>query len=295
MAFEPVKETQGTLFVVATPIGNLDDLTLRAVKCLKEVDLIACEDTRRTSRLLNHLGIRKPLVSCFEHNELARIDGLMEKLARGENIALVSDAGTPTISDPGFALVRAAHERGIRVSPVPGASALIAVLSASGLPTDEFLFAGFLPRTSSARRTRLQALQSHTATLVFYESPHRALDSLVDMIGTLGDRRAFLGREVTKLHEELVPGTLASIERSLAARDEVLGEIVLVVAGAPEGAEKTRSMEDALVRFDAEVSMGATPRQAAREAAQATGLAARDVYARAAARKRTQGLTTPGF
>lgn len=285
MAFEPVKETAGTLFVVATPIGNLDDLTFRATKCLKEVALIACEDTRRTSKLLNHLGIKKPLISCFEHNELARIDELLGKLARGDDIALVSDAGTPTISDPGFALVRAAHERGIRVSPVPGPSALMAALSVSGLPTDEFLFAGFLPRTGSARRTRLQALKAHTATLVFYESPHRVVESLADMIAILGGRRAFLGREVTKLHEELESGTLLGIARSLGEREEVLGEIVLVVAGAVEGAAKSGSMEDALARFDAEVSMGATPRQAAKEAAQATGLAPRDVYARAAGRK----------
>lgn len=285
MAFEPVKETGGTLFVVSTPIGNLDDMTFRAVKCLKEVHLIACEDTRRTAKLLNHLGIKKPLISCFEHNELARIDELLGKIAAGESVALVSDAGTPTISDPGFALVRAAHERGIRVSPVPGPSALLAALSASGLPTDEFLFAGFLPRTSSARRTRLQGLKAQAATLVFYESPHRALESLADMIVVLGDRRAFLCREVTKLHEEMKSGALSEILTLLGARAEVLGEIVLVVAGAAEGVSKSGSMEDALARFDAEVQMGATPRQAAKEAALATGLAAREIYASAAARE----------
>jgi len=285
MAFEPVKETGGTLFVVATPIGNLDDLTFRAVKCLKEVKLIACEDTRRTAKLLNHLGIKKPLISCFEHNELARIDELLGKIAAGETVALVSDAGTPTISDPGFALVRAAHERGIRVSPVPGPSALVAALSVSGLPTDQFLFAGFLPRTSGARRARLLTLKSLAATLIFYESPHRVVESLTDIIAILGDRSAFLAREVTKLHEEMKSGALSEILSLLGARDEVLGEIVLVVAGAAEGAEKSGSMEEALLRFDAEVQMGATPRQAAKEAALATGLPARDVYAKAAARK----------
>lgn len=285
MAFEPVKETGGTLHVVATPLGNLDDLTFRAVKCLKEVNLIACEDTRRTAKLLNHLGIKKPLISCFEHNELARIDELLGRIAAGEDVALVSDAGTPTISDPGFALVRAAHERGLKVSPVPGPSALIAALSVSGLPTDEFFFAGFPPRTSAARRARLQGLKALTATLIFYESPHRVIESVGDMISVLGDRAAFLAREITKLHEETKSAPLSEIATLLGARPEVLGEIVLVVAGAAEGEGKSGSMNEALARFDAEVQMGATPRQAAKEAAQATGLAARDIYARAAARK----------
>ncbi len=285
MAAESVKETTGTLFVVATPLGNLDDLTFRAVKCLKEVQLIACEDTRRTAKLLNHLGIKRPLISCFEHNERARIDELLDRIDRGESIALVSDAGTPTISDPGFPLVRAAHARGIRVSPIPGPSALVAALSVSGLPTDEFLFAGFLPRTASARRIRLQTLSEQRATLVFYESPHRVVDSLADMAAVLGDREAFLGRELTKRHEEMKRGSLCELARDLGSRVEVLGEIVLVVMGASKEAGKSGSIEDALVRFDAEVEMGATPRQAAKEAAELTGLSARDIYARAAGRR----------
>ncbi|MBK5257890.1 MAG: 16S rRNA (cytidine(1402)-2'-O)-methyltransferase [Vicinamibacteria bacterium] len=285
MAFEPVKETAGTLFVVSTPIGNLDDMTFRAVKCLKEVHLIACEDTRRTAKLLNHLGIRKPLISCFEHNELARIDELLDRLGRGEDIALVSDAGTPTISDPGFPLVRAAHERGVRVTPIPGPSALVAALSASGLPSDEFLFAGFLPRTASARRTRLLSLKDQRATLLFYEAPHRVVASLADMLAVLGDRDAFLCREVTKLHEELKRGRLSELMNDLGARAEVRGEIVLVVAGAKAAPPKSGTMEEALVRFDTEVSMGATARQAAKEAAHATGLPVRDIYARAAGRE----------
>jgi len=284
MGSETVKETGGTLFVVATPLGNLDDLTFRAVKCLKEVDLIACEDTRRTARLLNHLGIRKPLISCFEHNELARVDELLDRIARGETIALVSDAGTPTISDPGFPLLRAAHARGLKVSPVPGPSALVAALSVSGLPTDEFTFAGFLPRTAGVRQKRLEELKSQKGTLLFYESPRRILDALEDMIRVLGDRPAFLGRELTKLHEELRPGALSEIARALGARPEILGEIVLAVQGAGDELPKSGSMEEALRRFDAEVSMGATPRQAAKEAAKATGLPPRDVYARAAGR-----------
>jgi len=285
MAFEAVKETGGTLFVVATPLGNLDDLTFRAVKCMKEVDLIACEDTRRTSKLLNHLGIKKPLISCFEHNEVARIDELLGKIAHGADVALVSDAGTPTISDPGFALVRAAHERGIKVSPIPGPSAVVAALSVSGLPTNEFLFAGFLPRTKAARLTRLLELKWAAATLIFYESPHRVVDSLRDMIEVLGDRPAFLSRELTKVHEELRRAALSEIAKDLESRDEVLGEIVVVVAGASSDTRPVGSIEEALSRFDTEVAMGATPRQAAKEAAKATGLVARDVYTAAAGRK----------
>ena len=285
MGSETVKETGGTLFVVATPLGNLEDLTLRSVKCLKEVDLIACEDTRRTSKLLNHLGIKKPLISCFEHNEVARIDELLGKIAGGSDIALVSDAGTPTISDPGFALVRAAHERGIKVSPIPGPSALVAALSVSGLPTDEFVFAGFLPRTSSARRTRLEELKRVPGTLIFYESPHRVVESLRDMIAVLGDRDGFLCREVTKIHEELKRATLGEIAKDLESRSKVLGEIVLVVRGADTPKMKLGSMEDALAHFDAEVEMGATPRHAAKEASLRTGLVARDIYAAAAGRK----------
>lgn len=285
MGSETVKETGGTLFVVATPLGNLDDLTFRSVKCLKEVDLIACEDTRRTSKLLNHLGIKKPLISCYEHNEVARIDELLERIGAGANVALVSDAGTPTISDPGFALVRAAHERGLKVSPVPGPSAVIAALSASGLPTDEFLFAGFLPRTASARRTRLEELKRVTGTLVFYESPHRVLESLHDMITVLGDREASLCREVTKVHEELKRASLGRIARDLENRPEILGEIVVVVAGAGVESARIGTMDEALSRYETEVAMGATPRQAAKDAAGATGLPAREIYGQAAARK----------
>jgi 16S rRNA (cytidine1402-2'-O)-methyltransferase len=284
MASETVKETGGTLYVVATPIGNLDDLSLRTVKYLKEVDLIACEDTRRTMKLLNHLGIKKPLISCFEHNEIARIPELLARIESGQSVALVSDAGTPSISDPGFALVRAAHERGLKLTPIPGPSALIAALSVSGLPTDEFLFAGFLPRTESARRTRLESLKSLKATLVFYESPHRVVASLADMVAVLGDRLAFLSREITKVHEEHRRAVLSELAAELSGRAEVLGEIVLVVSGAEASGTKSQSMDEALVRFDAEVAMGATPRQAAKEAAAETGLLARDVYARAARR-----------
>ena len=289
MAFDPVKETGGALFVVATPIGNLDDITLRAVKCLKEVDLIACEDTRRTAKLLNVLGIKKPVISCFEHNERARVEEILGRVERGDQVALVSDAGTPTISDPGFVLVRAARERGLTVTPIPGPSAIIAALSVSGLPTDEFLFAGFLPRTGSARRSRLETLKPLASTLVFYESPHRVKDAIADMTLVLGDREAFLCREVTKIHEELKRAPLSQLRRDLSDRDQVLGEIVLVVAGAPTANPPPRTIEAALVLFDQQMAEGSTPRQAAKVAARATALLARDIYARAANRERPAG------
>ncbi len=289
MAFDAVKETGGALFVVATPIGNLDDITLRAVKCLKEVDLIACEDTRRTAKLLNVLGIRKPVISCFEHNERERVDEILSRVERGDKVALVSDAGTPTISDPGFVLVRAARERGLAVVPIPGPSAIIAALSVSGLPTDEFLFAGFLPRTGPARRSRLGALKSLSSTLVFYESPHRVKDSMADLISVLGDRQAFLGREVTKVHEELKRDSLSGLARDLSARPEVLGEIVLVVAGADAANEPRGTLEGAIALFHERVAAGSTPRQAAKEAALASGLRVREIYARAASRERPTG------
>lgn len=285
MPFEGVKETAGVLFVVATPIGNLGDMTERAVNCLKQSDLIACEDTRRTSRLLNVLEIKKPLLSCFEHNEHARIDEILSRVERGLKVALVSDAGTPTISDPGFVLVRAARERGLTVIPIPGASAVIAALSVSGLPTDEFHFAGFLPRTKVARRTRLESLKGLSSTLVFYEAPHRAIEAVADIIELLGDRDAFLAREITKVHEELRRAPLSALAKALAERGEVKGEIVLVVSGAAAGTSPRRTIEEALEEFDAGVAKGRTPREAAKEAAGSSGLPAREIYARAAHRK----------
>ena len=286
MAFNTVKETHGALFVVATPLGNLDDITMRAIKCLQTVDLIACEDTRRTVKLLNHLAIKKPVISCFEHNERARVDEILGRVERGDRVALVSDAGTPTISDPGFVLVRAARDRGVTVIPIPGPSAIIAALSVSGLPTDEFFFAGFLPRTRLARRSRLETLKALAGTLVFYESPHRVKEALADMISILGDREAFLGREVTKVHEELRRAPLSELARNLGAREEVLGEIVLVISGARNARAPVGTMADALEIFDQRVAEGSTPRQAAKEGAHATGLPVREIYARGAARER---------
>ena len=224
----------GLLYVVATPIGNLEDITLRAVRILKEVDLIAAEDTRHTQILLNHYDIHTPLTSYHEHNERTKAQPLVERLVRGENVALLCDAGTPAISDPGYRLVIEATRAGVRVVPLPGASALAAVLSASGLPTDRFVFEGFLPAKKQERKTKLQALRNESRTLVFYEAPHRLIASLLDLQQVLGDREIVVAREVSKVHEEFLRGTLSEIVAQLAEQT-VKGEITLIVHGSAEG------------------------------------------------------------
>ena len=218
------------LYLVATPIGNLEDITMRALRVLNEADLIACEDTRHTGRLLQHFGISKPTISYHEHNERTRAPELVERLIKGERIALVSDAGTPGISDPAYRIVTAALEYGVEIVPIPGATALIAALIASGLPTDSFLFAGFLPPKQQARRARLEELQTQRATLVLYEAPHRIRETLADAWEILGDRPAVLARELTKLHEEFLRGSLRELNERLAVQ-EPRGELVLVIAG----------------------------------------------------------------
>ena len=229
---------EGTLFVVATPIGNLDDLSPRAQEVLSSVDLVAAEDTRVTGRLLSHFGIAARQVALHDHNEASRSAGLVAQLRDGASVALVSDAGTPLISDPGYRLVREAHKAGVAVSVVPGPSAAVAALSASGLPTDRFLFEGFLPSKPSARRTRLAQLADIPHTLVFFESVHRFAGTLSDLRQVFGQARdAFVGRELTKRHEQCVVGTIADLEQMVEdGRLPARGEFVLVVAGAPERA-----------------------------------------------------------
>jgi 16S rRNA (cytidine1402-2'-O)-methyltransferase len=218
----------GTLFIVATPIGNLQDISLRAIETLSGVDIIACEDTRHTKKLLNHLGIKKRLVSYHEHNEEGRSSELVDILNEGKSVAVVSDAGTPAINDPGFRVVKKAIENGIDIVSIPGPSALITALSASGLPTDSFFFAGFLPAKKGERQRRLAELASLPATLIFYEAPHRLAVSLGDCLVTLGDRNAVVARELTKLHEEFSRGKLSDLAAKFRLQNPK-GEIVLIV------------------------------------------------------------------
>lgn len=237
----------GTLFVVATPIGNLEDMTYRAVQVLKDVGLIAAEDTRHSRKLLNHYGISTPLISYHEHNERARTQELLGRLAEGLDLALISDAGTPCIADPGYRLVAACRHAGIPIRTVPGASALTAALSIAGLPTDAFLFVGFLPAKPAARRKLLKQLALEQRTLVCYESPHRLPATLADMVESCGDqRRIAVARELTKRHEELFSGNLVAA-RDYFSAGPVKGELVLLVEAAP-AAELQGSLREELQR-----------------------------------------------
>jgi 16S rRNA (cytidine1402-2'-O)-methyltransferase len=237
----------GTLYVVATPIGNLEDITLRALRVLKEVDVIAAEDTRHTQILLSHYGIRTPLTSYHEHNEKTKARQLMSRLERGEQIALVSDAGTPAISDPGYRLAVEAIRGGIPVIPIPGASALTAVLSAGGLPTDRFVFEGFLPAKKQERRARLRALSSETRTLVIYEAPHRLTETLNDLVEILGNRETVLAREVSKIHEEFLRGRLTEVAKQIAGR-EIKGELTLLIGGSRGQSEVSQEQIEEEIR-----------------------------------------------
>jgi 16S rRNA (cytidine1402-2'-O)-methyltransferase len=232
-------QRSGTLFVVATPIGNLGDFSARGREVLASVAAICAEDTRRSGQLLAHYGISTPLLALHEHNEDAIAQRIVTRLLAGDSLALVSDAGTPLVSDPGFRLVRAAREAGIQVSPVPGASALVAALSVAGLPSDRFIFEGFLPAKSKARREHLQSLAAEPRTLIFYESSHRIEEALDDAVAAFGaDRPAVMARELTKLFETVLDGTLAQLsERVRADSDQRKGEFVLLVQGAGEDAD----------------------------------------------------------
>ena len=269
----------GTLYVVATPIGNLEDVTLRALRVLREVSVIAAEDTRRTARLLQHYSISTRTTSLHEHNERAKAPALIARLRRGESIALVSDAGTPVVSDPGTQLVAAAHEAGIRVEPIPGASAALATLSASGIGTGEFIFAGFPPPRAVARKKWLSRFASERRPVILYEAPHRVLSTLADMLEVLGDRTVAMGRELTKTHEELV---VRPISGHLASITDPIGEFTLVMDAPPVSSKVSEPPPD-----DAELaaefgdmtnksSMGR--RDILRELARRHGISIKDAY-----------------
>jgi 16S rRNA (cytidine1402-2'-O)-methyltransferase len=275
---------RGCLYVVATPLGNLEDITLRALRVLGMVGLVACEDTRRTGALLRAHGLSARTTSYFEHNERWKGDRILAELRRGIDVALVSDAGTPGISDPGFRLVREARGEGIPVVPVPGPNAAVAALSVSGLPTDRFLFVGFLPPKARARREALAALATRAETLVFHESPVRVVATLGDMTDVLGNREAFLCREATKVHEEYRRGRLADLVATLGSREGVRGEIVLVVAGS-SGAPPVVETESAESLFARLTTEGRSRREAVKDVARRLGLPARDVYRRVLPRR----------
>lgn len=225
------------MYLVPTPIGNMADFTRRAMEVLEQVDVVACEDTRRTGSLLKKLDLHKKLISYHDFNEADRADRLLQTLRDGESIAVVTDAGSPGISDPAYRIVKLAADNDIAVVPLPGPTAIIPALTASGLPTDRFFFEGFLPNKSAARRNRLLKLKDLDHTLLFYESPHRVHKSLVEMCDTLGDRPACLAREISKMHEEFIRGTLPEIVEKIDGRT-IKGEIVLVVAGRPKSEQK---------------------------------------------------------
>jgi 16S rRNA (cytidine1402-2'-O)-methyltransferase len=266
------------VYLVATPIGNLEDITLRALRTLRECDLIACEDTRHTRKLLNRHEIQKPLISCHEHNEHERAGQIVERVQSGQAVAIVSDAGPPGISDPGYRVVQAAIAAGVRVIPIPGPSAVDTAVVASGLPTDSFLYLGFLPAKSGQRIKALEAIAAELPTLVYYEAPHRLLRTLQDAQSALGDRQGVVARELTKTHEEFLRGAISEVHADLAARESVRGEIVLLIAGASEAPAPTAALP-LPARVQQLIAAGASPMDAVKTAAKEYGLSKREAYA----------------
>ncbi len=265
----------GTLYLVGTPIGNLGDVTDRARKTLAAVDLVAAEDTRRTGRLLNGLGIRARLLSFFEGNEAERIPELVRALSGGADVAVVSDAGMPGLSDPGYRLVVACVDAGVSVDVIPGPSAVVSALVVSGLPTDRFVFEGFLPRSGKSRSVRLEALSVEPRTVVLFESPKRVASSLRDLLAACGDRRVAVVRELTKLHQEVIRGRLSDVLEQLGSR-ELKGEVVVVLEGG--GTRPARDEEEAVRLAACLVRGGGRKREVARRISELTGVPARRIY-----------------
>ncbi len=280
----------GTLYLIATPIGNLEDITHRALRLLAEVAVIACEDTRHTKKLLNHYGINTRTISYHEHNERERSRELIERLKSGADVAVVSDAGTPGISDPGFRLARLAIDSGVPLVPVPGPSALISALVASGLPSDEFFFGGFLPARSGARRARLAELRPLPATLIFYEGPHRIAATLKDALEILGERQAVVARELTKMHEEIARGSLSELKARFSSPENARGEMVLmidrtVLPNESAGDQSDASVSALVTEFEAN---GLDHRAALKKAARELGLSRDEAYRRLVSERRVR-------
>lgn len=266
----------GTLYIVPTPIGNLEDITLRALRILQEASLIAAEDTRTTGRLLAHYDINTPQISYHEHNELARLDTILDALASGD-VALVSDAGTPGISDPGYRLIKAAIDQGVTVAPLPGASATLTALVASGLPTDSFVFLGFLPRKAKAQATLFEKISAYPHTLIFYESPHRLVSSLEQVSHALGERQVVVCRELTKLYEEFVRGSTSEVLAHFREQSP-RGEIVLLIEGATMLESEEWDEAQILAALQAALDDGMSRSAAAKHVAQLSGWAKSDIY-----------------
>lgn len=280
----PSEETgrPGTLFVVATPIGNLEDITLRALRVLQEVDCIAAEDTRHTRKLLSHFDIHTPLISYYKDKEAIRAQEIVARLLSGDRVALVSDAGTPGISDPGGILVQSAYEHGISVVPVPGVSALATILSVAGLREATHLFLGFLPSKAAERRKLLKGLKNEAHPLVFYESPRRIGASLADCLAELGDRRVVVGRELTKVHEEIVSGDLAQLAAMFKARESIKGEFVVLIEGVRAAASQRPDNLEDLLRWYRDKS-GGSLKDAVASIAKDLDLSRSEVYQKALA------------
>jgi 16S rRNA (cytidine1402-2'-O)-methyltransferase len=266
---------KGTLYIVSTPIGNLEDITLRALKILKEVDVIAAEDTRHSSKLLSHYGISKPLISYWGEKERVKSSEILDRLHSGQSVALISDAGTPGVSDPGAVLIRKSLEEGIDVISIPGATALIAGLSVSGLATDEFTFIGFLPARKSHRRKMLKELSYEPRTLAFYEAPHRIVEALSDMEDILGQRKAAVIKEISKIHEEIIRGRISDVLRGLE-QTTIAGEYVIVVEGRP--GEVRQTTDDALVEVNTLMKKGLGRKDAVKKVAEDYGMSKRELY-----------------
>lgn len=270
--------TTATLYIIATPIGNLEDMTYRAVRILGEVDLIAAEDTRHSLKLLNHFGISRPLTSYFDHNQQLKGERILNALRQGKSVALISDAGTPCISDPGYQLVRDAVAENILVVPVPGACAAVAALSASGLPTDAFTFAGFPPSRQGKRRTFLAGMDTLPGTLVLYEAPHRLLETLSDIREVMGERQVIVARELTKVFEECIRGTASDVIAAVS-QGIVRGEVVLLIAASESKPEETEPLESVLRRLMAEGALSI--KDIAKQASVISGVSRSEAYSEA--------------